>query len=512
MGVFEMEAELMEEYYNDYTNNADNNDYDNNEEQSENEENTPLRESNYELYSILLQQIQNMYKIQRRKYTVELTSDENGEPQIENTIKNFFSAFNDYLVELHGQGDYNATVDTGEFHFSLRNEIRDQMASIDSNNEIDMVVTDTANHTLNMMNAVIEQSDGKDFSECNFTDKDGNPLKFDFSKDNYENTLEAIQYGIDHGTVNCILPNGKNFIAPSDGYTAKLDYYDSMNRSRLQYLADMERNTKEAFDNLSDSEKNNRIPDYISDERKQQYLNDVSESIGKYQDNYQKLADSYEKGNPYEEMIAKAKAQGDPNYNSRKQAAYNNANQYAANIRTNKTSKLEEKNKNNKQADSGTKIYQKVKKEDQRGVPYYIYTGKIDGEEAQLFSNIHVNKGKYTYELTDDDIKEIWYNRGSISFSDDKGIDHEVHMGSATDKKTGKTIYKTSIDGSIDDPTPEMNKKRAAYKAHNNEPINDEKDNEKEMDAIISKVKNMGDEICAEDVDDLDFGFKGIGA
>ena len=516
----------MEDFFNDDEDYGTDFENDSNE-QVENEEDISLKESNFELYLQLLQHILNRYEIREREHTVELTKDADGEPSINNTLETYFEEFNDYLAELHAQGQYNAIVDTGEIHYSLRDDVRSQMASIDDNIEIDRVVTDTANHTLNMVNAVMEQSGGKEFSECQFTDKDGNPLKFDFSNENYQNTIEAIQYGIDHGTVNCILPNGKQFEAPADGYVAKLDYYDSMNCQRLQYLADMENNTREKFENLSESERLALVPDYVDDEFKQQYLSDVARGIDKDQANYQKLSEAYDKGNPYEDIISQARTHGGFDFDAKKQATLNNAATFATKSSNNEYENSLKPKKGNNDKDLETKIYQKVDKEDNRGIPYSIYTGKIDGVDAQLFSSIHVNRGQFTYDLTDDDIKQIWDDHGSISFTDDKGAEHEVHMGVAIDQKTGNKIYKTSIDGSIDNPTPEMDEKRAAYEATKETPLSEEKDKEpedmkdlsinsfsvdeeKDMDKLIKSVASYGAEIEAKSQVENDFSYGDI--
>lgn len=277
------------------------------EEAEEEAEKERSERERIELIAKMRARLENRYNVGDRESNVELIDPEG---QKERSM-DYFKDLDDYLANLHADGKYDAKLDVGEAHFEVRGEVRDEMA--ESNPEVDKCITDKANHQLNMDDAALQQSGGKyTLADMQFTDKDGNPLKFEFDGDydKYNENMEAVIYGLDHGLIQAKMPDGSAFEPVKDEYTANLEYYDKMAPKMDSYMAEMEAKTADKIRNMTPEQQDALVPDYIKDPAlREQYIQDTINDVNLHKGMYQKSADAYEAGkNPNIEALNRAGA------------------------------------------------------------------------------------------------------------------------------------------------------------------------------------------------------------
>ena len=168
----------------------------------------------------------------------------------------YYSDYYEALAVKHLNGGYDP-VDVVKANIDVQREAAQEIMKEDPSMEEACAVYDArAVHIGNTVAAMHEQ--GKcEFGECKYTDKEGNPIELNWDDEHYEQSLQAVQYGLDHNLIDCTMPDGKKFEVPTnDGYIDNLDYYDSMADKADEFKA---RTAERA------AEKGVTVPDYVKD-------------------------------------------------------------------------------------------------------------------------------------------------------------------------------------------------------------------------------------------------------
>ena len=173
--------------------------------------------------------------------------------------EDFNSWYGDYYKALavkHANGGYDPVDYTKANIERQRDSVKEVVDADPSMKEACAAYDARAIHVRNTLDAVHKQGDCT-FSSCMFKDKDGNPVELNWDEEHYEQSLQAVQYGLDHNLIDCTLPNGQKFEVPTkDGYIDNLDYYDSMADKADEFRV---RIAEKA------AEKGVDVPDYVKD-------------------------------------------------------------------------------------------------------------------------------------------------------------------------------------------------------------------------------------------------------
>ena len=259
------------------------------------------------LIAKLKRQMDFRYDVNERPQEVELIDPEGQR----NRSMEYFSKLDDYLAGLHAEGKYDAMIDADDMRRAVRDDVRGELAK--ENPEIDRCVTDRANHMLNQEDEALKQSGGKyALKDMQFTDKDGNPLKFEFDGDyeTYDKHMDAVIYGLDHGLIEARMPDGTKFEPVKDDYTANLEYYDSKDAEISAYRRDMEVRTAEKMKSMTPEQADKYVPDYITEPAlRESYVQDAIKNSDMFVGIEQHKVNAYESGkNPYLDTLKQAGA------------------------------------------------------------------------------------------------------------------------------------------------------------------------------------------------------------